>query len=82
VHNLSNWRPQLTVPRPEKVTLKQEAKVLPNFSTSVQTSDHRPQRITLIALMKKALRPGNKPESKGFDQEWTLGELTTTQNPR
>jgi hypothetical protein len=64
-------RPPLTTPRHARMITKQEAKILPNPSTLVHPNDQRPHRTTLIALMRKALRPGVTPRSKGFDQLWS-----------
>lgn len=50
---------------------KREAKVLLNSSIPVHAHDQRPYRTTLIELMRKALRPGKTPRSKGFDQLWS-----------
>jgi integrase len=64
-------RPQLTTPHHTTTITKQEAKVLPNSSIPVHTRDQRPHRTTIIELMRKALRPGKTPRSKGFDQQWS-----------
>jgi hypothetical protein len=61
-------QPQLTALRRTGMITKPEAKVLPNSSTSVHARDQRPHRTTIITFMRKALRPGAMPRSKGFDQ--------------
>jgi hypothetical protein len=63
-------RPRLTMPHHTTMIAKREAKVLLNSSIPVHSRDQRPHRTTLIELMRKALRPGKTPRSKGFDQLW------------
>jgi hypothetical protein len=56
-HRQRHAQPQLTAPRHAGMITKQEAKILPNSSTPVHPNDPRPHRTTLIAFMRKALRP-------------------------
>jgi hypothetical protein len=48
-----------------------ESRVLLNSSMSAQSADHNPHRTGLMAFMRKALRPGHSPDSKGFHQPWS-----------
>ena len=64
-------RPQLIMPHRAGMIIKQEAKTLPNSSTPVHPNDQRPHRTTLVAFMRKALRPGQTSRPNGFDQEWS-----------
>jgi hypothetical protein len=49
----------------------QEANVLPNSSISAHRDEHQGHRAAIIDRIRKALRPGNPPQSKGKDQLWS-----------
>ncbi|WP_083754180.1 tyrosine-type recombinase/integrase [Actinosynnema sp. ALI-1.44] len=64
-------RPQLPTTQRRGRAQIQEANVLPNSSISVHRDGHQSHRVPIIDRIRKALRPGNPPRSKGIDQLWS-----------
>jgi hypothetical protein len=54
-----------------RVASGESAKVLQKYSSSAPQRDHAPERVSIIARMKKALRPAHLLRPKSFDQLWS-----------
>lgn len=78
----SRPKPQVTPSTRSRSWLAPGADSAPDLLHPGATQDqHRPW-LTIIAGMRKALRPAQTLEQRALSSGWTLGDLTTTQTRR